>query len=503
MTVRLDRGPRTDEELWWLTQALLGHRIPRTKVCPDHDAPFDAFSTAYFNREPQILIRGSRGLAGKSRLIALLGLTYAAVRGSDVNILGGSLNQSNNIHQTIRDALEYKNAPTYLIKDQSQTMIRLYNGAKIQPLTASQKTVRGPHPPFLLLDEIDEMDPEILESAKGQPMPQSNYLGEIVPAQTVMASTLQYADKAMAQEMKRFEEENLPIYNWCHMESSNPIDGWLDPDFIAQKKREVSAERWRVEYELGEPSIGNRAIDSDAVERAFSITDYKQHPDYAEKVAKDYEEYCFEKPRQDREYVIAADWAKAQDFTVISVVDVTHFPVRPVYWVRMRRRPYPVMVKAYNDLMQKYHAEGIHDATGLGGVVQDYLDDRARGFLMTGAQRDNMLSEWVSAVENDRLVAPRVNSFYKAHLYCSTEDMFSRGKEFHLPDEVCSMALMWHLVSRRALPVSPLVLPNTLEPNWMDKEMSENHASERQGSWMAGEVVNKSEQAAREFNLMV
>jgi hypothetical protein len=27
--------------------------------------------------------------------------------------------------------------------------------------------------------------------------------------------------------------------------------------------------------------------------------------------------------------------------------------------------------------MKKYNAEGIHDATGLGGVVADYLDNRA------------------------------------------------------------------------------------------------------------------------------
>ena len=48
MTVLLERGPKNSEELWYLTQALWGHKIPRTKVCADHDAPFDAFATAYF-----------------------------------------------------------------------------------------------------------------------------------------------------------------------------------------------------------------------------------------------------------------------------------------------------------------------------------------------------------------------------------------------------------------------------------------------------------------------
>jgi len=162
------------------------------------------------------------------------------------------------------------------------------------------------------------------------------------------------------------------------------------------------------------------------------------------------------------------------------------------------------MIKAFNDLMKKYHAEAIHDATGLGGVVADYLDMRARGFLMTGAQRDNMLSEYVSAVENDKFRAPRINSFYKAHLYASVEQLYSRGKEFHLPDEVCSMALAWKMISNRAMAAEPVVLKSNSDPNWMDKEMQENHASNRtESSWTVGEVVNKSQQAEQEFTLLV
>ena len=40
-------------------------------------------------------------------------------------------------------------------------------------------------------------------------------------------------------------------------------------------------------------------------------------------MAKDYEEYRFEDPEGDREYVIGADWAQSQDLTVITVADVT------------------------------------------------------------------------------------------------------------------------------------------------------------------------------------
>jgi hypothetical protein len=364
-------------------------------------------------------------------------------------------------------------------------------------LTASQKTVRGPHPPTLLLDEIDEMDQAILDAAKGQPMPQKNWAGETIPAQTAMSSTWQYPDKTFASEYKRFQEENLPIYTWCYRETSNPIDGWLDPTFIEQKKREIPAEMWRVEYELGEPSIGNRAFDSEAVERTFSLP--KPDEQSTVKVAKDFEQYKFEEYREDTDYVIAADWAKEQDFTVITVWKASHMPMQMVYYLRMRRRPYPVMISYFNQLMKKYNADAIHDATGLGNVVSDFIDTRARNFLMTGAKRDNMLSEYVAAVENDKVRAPRIQSIYKATLYCSVEDLYARGKEFHLPDEVCSAALAWHLVNKRAVAADPLVLPSDDDKNWFARELEHNKTSKR-SDWV-GQVRRKDEEF--EFSLMV
>lgn len=493
MSIQLTRPPKSEDELYYLVKALWGITIPRNKVCIEHDAPFDAFAEAYFSTEPQLLIHGSRGLAGKSRLLAILGLTKAAVSGGDVNILGGSLNQSLNIHETIRDAWNSPRAPRQLVADESQTLIRLTNGAKIRPLTASQKTVRGPHPPSLLLDEIDEMDEPILDAALGQPMPQKNYLGDVIQAQTTMSSTWQYPDKTFAHVYQRFVENELPIKTWCYRESSNPIDGWLDPDFIEQKRREIPAEMWRVEYELGEPSIGTRAIDTEAVERMFHVD---VEDDQIIKQSKDYEEYKFSEYRYEREYVIAADWAKEQDRTVITVWDVTSLPMQLVYYVRMRRRPYPVMIAQFNKLMHAYEAEGIHDATGLGNVVGDYLDMRARGFLMTGAKRDNMLSEYVSAVENDRVRSPRINSFYVAHKYVSNDDLYSRSQEFHLPDEVCSAALAWNMVAKRALPVIPQGIEQLNDPYFLDTAMRTNESTRKSGQWDEGKVHRKTEDPA-------
>lgn len=464
----LTRPPRNDDELYELVKALWGVTIPRHKVCLHHQAPFDAFATAFYAREPQVLVKGSRGLSGKTQMMSVLGLTQAVVLGPDVNIVGGSEQQALNSLEHMKRAWAHNSAPRYMLKSDQTQRMELTNNSIVRPLTASQRSVRGPHPSRLLLDEIDEMDPEILESAKGQPMPQKNWLGVEIPAQTTMVSTLQYPDGTMVKEMKRFREENLPIYEWCYKDSANPIDGWLSTEFIEQKKREVSRERWRVEYDLGEPSIGNRAIDSEAVEAMFDTA----APEPL-KHTRDYEEVKVEDPKDDRDYVIAADWAQSTDFTVITVWDVTYEPIRCVYYIRMNRRPYPYMVGKFNALQKRYQADGIHDATGLGRVVADLIDGRVRNFVMAGRERDNMLSEFVSGVENNKVRAPRINTFYTEVLFASTDDLYSRAKEFHLPDTFCSAALAWKLVSHKFPTVDPVGLPKT-DTNWLSRHIEHN-----------------------------
>jgi hypothetical protein len=271
-------------------------------------------------------------------------------------------------------------------------------------------------------------------------------------------------------------------------------DGWLDEEFVEQKKREVSKERWRVEYDLGEPSIGNRAIDSEAVEQMFSLP----CPEPVKK-NRDFEQYEYEAPQPNRDYVIAADWAQAVDWTVITVWEVTSTPIKCVYYVRMHRRPYPQMVGWFNKLQQRYNASGIHDATGLGRVVSDMMDARVRNFVMAGRERDDMLSEFVSGVERGQITAPRIGSFYREILYASVDDLYSRGKDFHLPDSFCSAALAWKLVSHKFPAVDPWASPKS-NTNWMADQIEHNrdhlHVST---SWREGEVHSTKDDGILSF----
>lgn len=492
MTFILGRLPENDDELWWTVHKMWGVTLPRhTCGNPDHTAPFTAFADAYFNRGGSIsLWHGSRGLSGKSYMLSILGITKAFLLGADTNLLGGSYAQSQNIHEHMRNALNYKNAPRYMIETESQTQIKLSNKAKIRPLTASQKTVRGPHPPFLILDEIDEMDLEILDAALGQPMPQKNYMGEIIPPFTVMCSTWQNAEGTFSQIKRRFEDRGLPVIQWCYQCSANPIDGWLTQETIDAKKQEIPAEMWRTEYELGEPSIGNRAFNTEAVEHMFD----KPMEPLTEKVSKDFEEYTFKEPQRDGYYVAAADWGKEQDYTVISVWRADRNPFELVYYMRVNRRPYPQMIGWFNDAIQRYGADAIHDGTGLGNVVNDYVDVRARSFLMTGEKRNAMLTEYVNGVEKGMVKAPRIKTAYLAHKYCQVGDLYSRSQEFHLPDEVCSFALAYKVMARGSVTAPAVTVVRDNEPSELEKMFSPSAQFE---------VTAKTEDPASGVSLLV
>jgi hypothetical protein len=207
------RWPQDDDELHLFVEAVWGYRIPRTRVCPNHQAPFEAFADAYFARTPVSIWEASRGFGGKSAMLAVLVLTEALTLACGITILGGSGAQSQNVHRATDQAWAHPNAPRKALRNSTMFDTSLHNGAWIRSLTASETSVRGPHPQRLRLDEIDEMKQSILESAQGQPMMDKRVPG--VQTQTVMSSTHQHPDGTMTAMLKRAKEMEWGVFCWC------------------------------------------------------------------------------------------------------------------------------------------------------------------------------------------------------------------------------------------------------------------------------------------------
>jgi len=404
-----------------------GFEIPDTAVCPGHVSPWQAFCDAYFGRSRVAIWKASRGLGGKSLTLALLGLVEALTLKVDVNVLGGSGQQSKGVHEYMTKAWHYPDAPRHLLASDPYKMeTTLTWGNTIRALLASMTSVRGPHPVRLRLDEIDEMDQTILDAALGQPMSKGG-----VNAQTVLSSTHHHPHGTMTYALQQAAIKGWPVYEWCYRENLEP-HGWLSPLEVEAKKIDVTQQMWNIEYDLQQPSAQDRAIVPEAVGAMFQ----RSRGEYDGANGEDIE---VEPPQPGAVYQHGADWAKSSDWTIIATVRVDCRPARLVAFERLGRTPWPQMVGRFEARIQRYGGEAFHDGTGLGDVVDGYLTKPAEKVVLVGRTRSDRLSNYVSLVEQGGIVAPMITHPYREHLYASLSDLY--GGSGHLPDTICALAL--------------------------------------------------------------
>jgi len=425
---------KDEDELWHALVVGFGLRYPRTKVCEHHVAPFKALADAYFARYPIVVVWASRGFGGKSTLLAGLSL-MELLAGADVVLLGGSGQQSRRVHEVTKQAWRWKfgefEAPTYIIKKSTVYETQTIAGNWMRALMASPTSVRGPHPQRLRLDEVDEMSLDIYDAALGQPLAAKG-----IPSQTLVSSTMQYADGTMAEVMRRAQEKGHPVYSWCWRETHVSNGGWVTDAMIEDARQRVSKAMWELEFELGEPTTEGIAFDPESLESCFYGSMIEEKPGRV---------YTFEDPMPGELYVTAADWAQEKDYTVIITfkVDETNHTAKLVAYERSLREPWPAMVERFNRRVANFPGKAIHDATGLGGVIDDYLTIKSYPFVFSGNTKPRLLSSYQLAIEHGRLMMPRLSMLYKDHRNCTVEDLFGRG---HVPDSVSACALAWALI---------------------------------------------------------
>lgn len=243
---------KTEPALREYVRRAFGVEIPDTKVCEHHTTPWRAFADAYFARSPVTVWKGSRGFSGKTFLLSLLSTIEGQCLGADVNLLGGSAEQSNRVHDAATRFWSHPSAPRGDISRTLGGSTEWRMGNTMQALVASQRSVRGPHPQRLRLDEVDEIDLEIFHAAMGQTMFDTRR--PHTAPQTVIASTWQNINGTMTYVLDQAKQKGWPVYEWCYRECLEP-HGWLLKSEVARKRHEVSSRMWDIEYELGKPTV--------------------------------------------------------------------------------------------------------------------------------------------------------------------------------------------------------------------------------------------------------
>lgn len=134
----------------------------------------------------------------------------------EANILGGSLDQSKKAYQATMNfwrATDDINGRDVLAEEPLISETRFKNGSRYGISTASTRSVRGPHPHCLFLDEIDEMDIEVFNAAMLQPQGDDRY-----KASWAFTSTWHRADGIMADWINNASARNFKLYKWCILE---------------------------------------------------------------------------------------------------------------------------------------------------------------------------------------------------------------------------------------------------------------------------------------------
>ncbi len=207
---------RRDLERWVL--AFTGVRVPSSAVCQGHSAPLDMFARQVLERPPLALWHGPRG-SGKSFLSAID--THIASRffpRHQTRILGGSLGQSEQIQQALREVVLNGRGPAGESDSDSvarvlKNQVHYRNGSEVSLRAASSTSVRGPHVPSLKLDEVDEIDSDIRESAMGMAMDVRGRRSSVL-----MTSTWHRLAGPMAELIDKGRAGAFPVNTYCVFE---------------------------------------------------------------------------------------------------------------------------------------------------------------------------------------------------------------------------------------------------------------------------------------------
>jgi len=211
-------APTDDEELWLYIRRFFGCAIPRHRIktrreCREdgHCPPFDYVADSFFDRVDDLLVWACR-TGGKTFNAAVVSvLEHAHKPNLQRRILGGSEEQSKRMYEHMEPPL--LGSFGFAVDGRVEKLrTRFKNGGHVSILAASPTHVLGHHIPRLMLDEIDEFDPDVLEKALGTSVSQHGYQGRIE-----RFSTFHNAYGVMADALDRLDPETK-FYKWCIFE---------------------------------------------------------------------------------------------------------------------------------------------------------------------------------------------------------------------------------------------------------------------------------------------
>lgn len=192
-------------------------RIPRVKICPDHDTPFDFVCDFLFDEFRVAIVLANRS-GGKTYIFAILDAIVSFLY-PDIEVATAAAIEAQ-AKRCYNYFSNYIGKEPFLSNVEAETMqkTRLKNGSSVEILVATMTGVNSPHPQYAFFDEIDMWAWVILQQAFS--MAQSK--GD-VPAKTVLTSTRKFPNGSMQRMLDEAVAKGAKVYKWCIWEVMEPL----------------------------------------------------------------------------------------------------------------------------------------------------------------------------------------------------------------------------------------------------------------------------------------
>ncbi|MCE5277186.1 MAG: hypothetical protein ABFD92_16785 [Planctomycetaceae bacterium] len=202
----MDR-PTTQQQLWGFIAHHFGLKLPWKSFTAGHSNPFAFVADAYFNPGQDLAAWANRSGIKTLSASVVAALDFRFNTGLLGRVLSGSQDQANNLYGywaawcrgVLADVLQGE--PTI-----TRTAV---NGGSFAVLAASQKRVRGPKIQRLFNDELDEMDPELLEASVGMMAGRPD-----TPSRTIYDSTWHRPAGPMGKLIDGCPANGVRLHRW-------------------------------------------------------------------------------------------------------------------------------------------------------------------------------------------------------------------------------------------------------------------------------------------------
>lgn len=114
----------------------------------------------------------------------------------------------------------------------------------------------------------------------------------------------------------------------------------------------------------------------------------------------------FGKPNGGGEYLKLWDLARKRDWVVNFVLDISEMPAKIVHMQRFQKEAWPKVVEKIEATHHEYPGVTRIDSTGIGDVVEGFLNIDVEGFIFTPKSKNNILLALQGAIEHELIKWP-------------------------------------------------------------------------------------------------